>query len=88
MALAADEMRQWQVPAGREVFSVTMLPDGDVMHVPQLAIVGANCVGGGETHSFLCVALHGATIFVYHSRGGEQARIERGTLAVWRHAKP
>jgi hypothetical protein len=86
--LAGGDVRQWHLPAGRELYEVTMLPAGDRMHVPRLAIVGANCVTWADPHGFLCVALHGASVFVFHSRDGDQTRIERGTLAVWRHAKP
>jgi len=88
VALGGGDVRQWHIPAGLETYEVTMMPDGDEHHVPQLAIVGANCVSGLDTHSFLCVTLQGASLYVYHSRDGDQARIERGTLAVWRHAKP
>ena len=84
--LADGEVRQWQIPGGREAYNLTVLPDGDTTRVPRLAIVGANCVtslGPGLT----CVALHGATVFVYHSRDGD-TRPERGMLAVVRDLKP
>jgi hypothetical protein len=84
--LAGGEVRQWQIPAGREAFNVTVLPGSDPARVPRLAIVGANCVTGfGE--GLFCVALHGATVFVYHSRDGDP-RPERGMLAVVRDLKP
>lgn len=86
--LAGGEVRQWQLPGGREPYSLSVLPDGDGEHVPRLAIVGANCVDGFGSDGLFCVSLHGATVFVYHSRDGDQARTERGMLAVVRHLKP
>lgn len=84
--LTGGEVRQWQIPGGLESYELSVLPDGDTAHVPRLAIVGANCATGmGE--GLWCVTLQGATVFVYHSRDGDQ-RPERGMLAVWRHEKP
>ena len=84
--VADGEVRQWQLPAGRESYNLSVIPDGDTARLPGLAIVGANCATGmGE--GLWCVALHGATVFLYHSRNGDQ-RVERGMLAVWRHAEP
>jgi hypothetical protein len=84
--LAGGEMKQWQLPAGRETYDVEMLPAGDPMHAPRLAIVGANCVANGA-RSFMCVALQGAELFVFHAREGDQARAVRGTVLVrrWRY---
>jgi hypothetical protein len=84
--LAAGEVRQWQIPGGLESYDLVVLPAGDTTHVPHLAIVGANCVNNGRD-GLWCVTLRGATVFVYHSRDGDQ-RPERGMLAVWRHAEP
>jgi hypothetical protein len=84
--LAAGEVRQWQIPGGLESYDLVVLPAGDTAHVPHLAIVGANCVNNGRD-GLWCVTLRGATVFVYHSRDGDQ-RPERGMLAVWRHAEP
>ena len=84
--LAGGEVRQWQIPAGLESYDLEVLPAGDTTRIPRLAIVGANCVSGMR-EGLWCVALHGATVFVYHSRDGDQ-RPERGLLAVWRHDKP
>ena len=86
--LAGGDVRQWQLPGGREAYSLTVLPDDDGDRVPRLAIVGANCVDGFGTEGLFCVALHGATVFVYHSRDGDQSRPERGMLAVSRQLKP
>ena len=85
--LAGGEVRQWQIPAGLESYNLMVLPASDTAHVPRLAIVGANCVTDMR-EGLWCVALHGATVFVYHSRDGDQSRPERGMLAVWRHTKP
>lgn len=85
--LAGGEVRQWRIPGGPETYSLNVLPDGDTARVPRLAIVGANCVTDFGIEGLFCVALHGATVFVYHSRDGD-ARPERGMLAVWRHEKP
>ena len=81
-------MRQWRIPGGPETYSLSVIPAGDTTHVPRLAIVGANCVTEFGTEGLFCVALHGATVFVYHPRDGAQARPVRGMLAVWRHTKP
>jgi hypothetical protein len=86
VSLAAGEVRQWRIPAGPESYNLLVLPDGDEHHLPRLAIVGANCVADAR-EGLWCVTLHGATVFVYHSRDGDQ-RPERGMLAVWRHEKP
>jgi hypothetical protein len=84
--LAGGEVRQWQLPGGREAYSLSVLPDGDDDRLPRLAIVGANCVTGLGPGLY-CVALHGATVFVYHSRDGDRG-VERGMLAVGRQLKP
>lgn len=84
--LAAGELRSWQLPAAREAYYVTMLPHGDAQHVPRVAIVGANCVL--DARSFFCVALHGASVFVYRPREGDQGHTATGTLAVWRREQP
>jgi hypothetical protein len=86
--LAGSEVRQWRLPAGPESYNLSVLPAGDTTRVPRLAIVGANCVTDLGVEGLWCVALHGATVFVYHSRDGDQARAERGMLAVWRHLEP
>jgi hypothetical protein len=85
--LRGGDMREWHLPAGRENFNVTMLANGDPLHLPRFAIAGANCVQNG-TASFMCVALQGASVFVFHSREGDQTRAVRGTLLVWRHSQP
>jgi hypothetical protein len=86
--LAGGEVRQWHLPAGPESYNLSVLPAGDTTRVPRLAIVGANCVTDMREQGLWCVALQGATVFVYHSRDGDQARAERGMLAVWRHLEP
>lgn len=73
---------------GPEAYSLAVLPDGDGDRAPRLAIVGANCEDHFGSEGLLCVALHGATVFVYHSRDGDQSRPERGMLAVSRTLKP
>lgn len=85
--LSRGEMRQWHLPAGRETYNVAMLPSGDPMQMPRLAIVDANCVELG-TPGFMCVTLNGAELFVFHAREGDQTRAVRGTLVVWRHSYP
>jgi hypothetical protein len=82
--LRGGDMREWHLPAGRETYNVTMLANGEPLHPPRLAIAGANCVQHG-TASFMCVALQGASLFVFHAREGDQTRAAGGTLLVWRH---
>ena len=82
--LGGGEMRQWHIPIAPENYYIAMRPDGDEAHVPRLAIVGANCITGMNPHSFLCVAQHETSVFVYHSREGNRSQPERGTLMVWR----
>jgi hypothetical protein len=84
VTLAGGEMTRWSLPAARETYYLTILPDGDEEHVPRMAIMNANCMRGMDAHSFYCVALHGASVFVYHPREGDQTRPVHGTLAVWR----
>ncbi|MCY7380041.1 MAG: hypothetical protein LH467_11990 [Gemmatimonadaceae bacterium] len=67
---------------------MAMLPDGDEQHMPRLAIVGAYCGPALDTHSFFCLAKRDASVFVYHSRVGDQTREVNGTLAVWRQPQP
>ena len=84
--LAGGEMRQWHLAAAPQTYYVAMLPDGDEEHVPRLAIIGANCMPGLDEHSFFCVAQHDASLFVFHSREGDQTRVVRGRLAIWRQS--
>jgi hypothetical protein len=85
--VAGGEMREFRLPAGRERYYITMLPDGDVESMPRFAIVDANCVHA-DLHSFFCVTLHGATLTVYHPQQVDQAQKLSGTLAVWRWEQP
>jgi hypothetical protein len=87
--LRGGDMREWHLPAGRETYNVTMLVSGDPTHGPRVAIIGANCVQNTfAAASFMCVALQGASLFVFHSREGDQTRAVRGTLLVWRYPQP
>jgi hypothetical protein len=84
VTLASGEMIQWSLPAARETYYLSILPDGDDEHVPRMAIMNANCSPDMDGHSFYCVALHGASVFVYHSRESNQRGAVQGMLAVWR----
>jgi hypothetical protein len=88
LRLAGGEMRRWRLPAARELYFLAMLPDRDVQQMPRLAVAGANCVPGLDAHSFFCLALHDASVYVYHPQQAEPARELSGTLAVWRQERP
>jgi hypothetical protein len=85
--LAGGEMRRWRLPAAREVYFLTMLPER-AEDIPRLAIVGANCDPGFDPHSYFCLAKDGASVFVYHPHETDSAAQLSGTLAVWRQDKP
>lgn len=82
--LGAGEMRSWQLPPSPEVYFVTMLPDRDERQIPRFAVVGANCGKGMDENSLFCLALHGASVTVYHPQQVDPAQELSGTLAVWR----
>ncbi len=89
--LAAGEMRSWQLPAsvsrehvvGQGDYEMQMLPIGDTLRVPRLAVLGAICDQHGPWNA-TCLAPHGASLFAYHPRQTDRAREWRGTLAVVR----
>ncbi len=84
VTLGAGEVREWHLPAAREEYFIVMRPGEDGQRVPHLAIVGANCSPVLDAHSFFCIAQHEASLFVFHSRAGDQARTAQGMLTVWR----
>ena len=82
--LAGGEMRRWRMPASAQSYFLTMLPDRNEQQMPGLAIVGANCALGLDSHSYFCLAQHDASVIVYHPQQVDPAQELRGTLAVWR----
>jgi hypothetical protein len=93
--LAAGEQRSWQIPPSRRVFGVKMLPPigGDTLHVPQLTVVGANCLQespGFATQplGYSCMAWQGAVVIAFHPRNVDPAREWRGLVAVTREHQP
>jgi hypothetical protein len=40
-----------------------------------------------DENSFFCLALHGASVTVYHPQQVDPAQELRGTLAIWRQEK-
>jgi hypothetical protein len=84
--LAAGEMRSWQLPASPKNYWVQMLPDRDILRVPRLAIVGANCEQW--QFGYECLARYGASVIAYHPRQADRAREWSGTIAVFRRDRP
>jgi hypothetical protein len=89
--LAAGELHNWQLPAwsshehaaGRGDYEMQMLPDGDTLRIPRLAIVGAIC-DHHSAWSYECLAPHGASVIAYHPPKADRAAEWSGTLAVVR----
>jgi hypothetical protein len=89
--LAAGEMRSWQLPAwsshehaaGQGDYQMQVLPIGDTLRVPSLAVTGATCDQQGPWGA-TCLAPHGGSLFVYHPRQTDRARVWSGTVAVVR----
>ena len=86
--LASGEVRRWRLAAAPELYFLAMLPDRDVRQMPRLAIADASCVPGLDANSFFCLALHGASVYVYHPKQSDSAQVLSGTLAVWRQERP
>ena len=92
--LAAGEQRTWQIPPSRKEFGVQILPGGDTVRVPRLAVIGANCMSRTPwdmpriTWGYTCLAWHGAAVIVYHPRNVDPAREWSGTVAVARGDRP
>jgi hypothetical protein len=82
--LAGGEMRRWRIPASRENYFFAMLPDKDEQSMPRFAIDGASCSPGMDAHSYFCLALHDASVTVYHPQQIDPAKVLTGTLAIWR----
>ena len=89
--LAAGELHNWQLPAwsshehdaGRGDYKMQMLPYGDTLRIPRLAIVGAICDDHGPW-GFECLAPHGVSVIAYHPPKADRGREWSGTLAVVR----
>jgi hypothetical protein len=89
--LAAGEMRSWHLPAwsshehaaGQGDYQMQVLPIGDTLRVPSLAVTGATCDQQGPWGA-TCLAPHGGSLFVYHPRQTDRARVWSGTVAVVR----
>lgn len=92
--LAAGEQRSWQIPPSRKEFSVQVLPGGDTLRVPRLAILGANCMSRTPWDmpripwGYTCLAWQGAAVIAYHPRNVDPAREWSGTVAVVRGDRP
>ena len=82
--LSAGEIREWRLPASRELYFMTMIPDRPEYPMPGIAIVGANCVRWFDARSFQCAAPRGAAVFAYMAASAEPARSSSGSLAIWR----
>jgi hypothetical protein len=83
--LVGGEMHSLQLPPSPPTYSVTMLPDGDTLRVPRLAMLDANCEGGliGR-RSYWCFALQSASVVAYHPKEVHPKEEWSGTIAVWR----
>ena len=89
--LAGGEMRSWQLPAwsshghgaGQADYDMQILPVGDTVRAPRLAIRGAIC-DQRDPWSARCLAPHGASLFAYHPRQADRHGEWSGTVAVVR----
>ena len=89
--LAGGEMASWQLPAwsshghgaGQADYDMQVLPAGDTLRAPRLAIRGAIC-DQHDPWSATCLAPHGASLFAYHPRQAGRNREWSGTVAVVR----
>ncbi len=92
--LAAGEQHSWQIPPSRKEFSAQVLPGGDTLRVPRLAIIGANCMSRTPWDmpripwGYTCLAWHGAAVITYHPRNVDPRREWSGTVAVVRGDRP
>jgi hypothetical protein len=88
--LAGGEMHSLQLPPSPPNYSVTMLPEGDTLRVPRLAMLGANCQGGRTTsrRAYYCFALHDASVVAYHPKRDNPTDAWSGMIAVWRDPCP
>ena len=82
--LSAGEMHEWRLPASRELYFMTMIPDRPEYPMLRIAIVGANCVPWLDARSFQCAAPRGAAVFTYMAASAEPARSSSGSLAISR----
>ena len=88
--LAAGEQRSWQIPPSRKNFWVQILPSGDTLRMPRLAILGANCLSRTPWDmprvlwGYECMAWRGAAVIAYHPRHVDPTREWSGTIAVAR----
>jgi hypothetical protein len=87
--LGGGEMQRLQLPPSPPTYTVTMLPDRDTLHVPRLAMIGANCDGGLTTskRSYWCFALPGASVVAYHPKEDHPKQEWSGTIAVFREVR-
>ena len=92
--LAAGEQRSWQIPPSRKEFGVQILPGGDTLRVPRLAVLGANCMSRTPWDmprvpwGYTCLAWQGAVVTAYHPRNVDPRREWSGTVAVIRGDRP
>lgn len=88
--LTSGEVRRWRLPAARELYFVTMIPDGDAQPAPRIAVTDAACVPGFDAQSYFCLAQRDAAVIVYHPphAGPSPTQEWSGMLAIWRQEKP
>lgn len=86
--LPPRQMRRWRLPAAREVYFVTMIPDEDKEPMPRIAVSGAACVRWIEAESYFCLAQQDGEVIAYHPLQTGPALPSSGMLAVWRQEKP
>jgi hypothetical protein len=88
--VAGGEMLSVQLPPSPPNISVTMLPDGDSLRVPRLAMLGANCQDGLTTsrRAYYCFALRNASAVAYHPKANNPTAQWTGMIAVWRDPCP
>jgi hypothetical protein len=83
LRLTSGEVRRWSIPPGQWMF--TMLPEGDTLAGPRLAIVGAQCRPSGlSARRFICFARERASVAVYGPWRAAGDTTLTGALAVRR----
>ncbi len=86
--LAPGEARRWHLKRALELHYFAIRPDTDGGTPPNVAILGAQCTRGQDSHSFFCIPVDGTSVVVYNSARAGSAGVQHGRLLVWRAATP
>jgi hypothetical protein len=78
--LERGESRRWRLAPG--YYSLAALPSEAGAAAPKLEVLGANCLGGGETQRFVCVAGPNASLVASHPWQDASTAPRTGYIAV------